>query len=132
MGGSSGSSATGNVSGGSGCVSGGVGIVVGGRGTVAGGSGCVVVVVVVEVVVVEEVVEVVVVSGIVVVVVLVVVVVDSPLVVNASSGTIDHPSLLMFQASIRQDEPPFSYINRFRLASPALMSICPDSIQVQP
>jgi hypothetical protein len=105
---------------------------VGGGGTVAGGGGCVVVVVVVEVVVVEEVVEVVVVSGIVVVVVLVVVVVDSPLVVNASSGTIDHPSLLMFQASIRQDEPPFSYINRFRLASPALMSICPDSIQVQP
>jgi hypothetical protein len=121
------------VAGGSGCVSGGAGIVVGGGGTVAGGGGCVVVVVVVEVVVVEEVVEVVVVSGIVVVVVvLVVVVVDSPLVVNASSGTIDHPSLLMFQASIRHVEPPFSYINRFRLASPALMSICPDSIQVQP
>ena len=67
-----------------------------------------------------------------VVVVLVVVVVDSPLVVNASSGTIDHPSLLIFHASIRHVEPPFSYINRFRLAAPALMSICPDSIQEQP
>jgi hypothetical protein len=59
---------------------------------------------------------VVVVSGIVVVVVvvvvLVVVVVDSPLVVNASSGTIAHPSLLMFQASIRQVFPPFSYIHK--------------------
>ncbi len=82
---------------------------------------------------------VVVVSGIVVVVVvvlvvvvLVVVVVDSPLVVNASSGTIDHPSLLIFHASIRQDAPPFSYMNKLRLASPALMSICPDSIQLQP
>ena len=62
-----------------------------------------------------------------VVVVLVVVVVDSPLVVNASSGTIDQPVSSMFHASIRQVEPPFSYMNRLRLASPALMSICPDS-----
>ena len=61
---------------------------------------------------------VVVVSGIVVVVVvlvvvvLVVVVVGVPLVVNASSGTIDHPSLLIFQASIRHVPPPFSYIHK--------------------
>jgi hypothetical protein len=69
-----------------------------------------VVVVVVLVVVVSGIVVVVVV--VLVVVVLVVVVVDSPLVVNASSGTIDHPSLLIFHASIRHVEPPFSYIHK--------------------
>jgi hypothetical protein len=53
-------------------------------------------VVVVEDVVVEDVVE---------------VVCKTPLVVNAESGTIAQPSSSIFQASIRQDAPPFSYIN---------------------
>jgi len=53
-------------------------------------------VVVVEDVVVEDVVE---------------VVCETPLVVNAESGTIAQPVLLMFHASIRQVFPPFSYIH---------------------
>jgi hypothetical protein len=59
------------------------------------------VVVVVEDVVVEDV----------VVEVVVEVVCETPLVVNAESGTIAQPSSSMFHASIRQDAPPFSYIN---------------------
>ena len=39
------------------------------------------------------------------------VVCETPLVVNAESGTIAQPSSSIFQASIRQDAPPFSYIN---------------------
>jgi hypothetical protein len=53
-------------------------------------------VVVVEDVVVEDVVE---------------VVCETPLVVNAESGTIAQPSSLMFQAKSMQAEPPFSYIH---------------------
>jgi hypothetical protein len=47
----------------------------------------------------------------VVVEVVVEVVCETPLVVNAKSGTIAQPSSSIFQASIRQDAPPFSYIN---------------------
>jgi hypothetical protein len=51
--------------------------------------------------------------GVVVVVVgeVVVVVVGAPVVVNASSGTISHPAPLIFQTSIMQVDPPFSYIH---------------------
>jgi len=69
-----------------------------------------VVVVVVEVEVEVEVeVVVVVVEVEVEVVVLVLVVEDSELLVNASSGTMAQPVLLIFHASIRQVEPPCSY-----------------------
>jgi len=46
-----------------------------------------------------------------VVVVVDVVVVGEVVVVNAESGTIAQPVLLMFHASIRQVFPPFSYIH---------------------
>ena len=57
---------------------------------------------------------VVVVSGnvlVVVVVVAVVVVVGLLVVVNAESGTIAQPSSSMFQTSMMQVDPPFSYIH---------------------
>ena len=71
----------------------------------------VVLVVVVLVVVVVVVGKVVVVDEDVVVEDVVEVVCETPLVVNAESGTIAQPVLLMFHASIRQVFPPFSYIH---------------------
>ena len=55
-----------------------------------------------------------------------------PFAVNAESGTISKPSLSMFQASIRHEPPPFSYIQTSSGKTSALMSISPDSIHVQP
>ena len=85
--------------------------------------------VVVDVELVEEEV-VVVVSGIVVVVVVVVLVVVVEVVVvvvvvvvavwvNAESGTMTQPVLLIFHASIRQVAPPFSYIHTVKALLPA-------------
>jgi len=71
----------------------------------------VLVVVVLVVVVVVVVGKVVVVDEDVVVEDVVEVVCETPLVVNAESGTIAQPVLLMFHASIRQVFPPFSYIH---------------------
>ena len=96
----------------------------------------VVVVVVGGRVVVDEVV--VVVSGRVVVVlvvvvdvVVVVVVVGEVVVVNASSGTITQPELLIFQASIMQVSPPFSYIHNSKGWLPDSISSGPDSVAEQ-
>jgi hypothetical protein len=61
------------------------------------------------------------------------VVVDTAgLVVNASSGTISQPASSMFQANIRHDDPPFSYINKLSGTLAASRVRFPDIVQVQP
>jgi len=82
-------------------------------------------VVVVLVVVVDVVVVVVVVGEV------VVVVVGAPFVVNASSGTISQPAPLIFQASIMQVSPPFSYIYSSKGWLPDCISNGPDSVAAQ-
>jgi len=74
-------------------------------------------VVVVEDVVVEDVVE---------------VVCETALVVNAESGTISQPVLLMFHASIMQVPPPFSYIHNSSGTLSASSCSGPDSVAEQP
>ena len=88
---------------------------------VVGGRVVVVVVVVVVLVVVD----------VDVVVVDVVVVAGAPFVVNASSGTISQPAPLIFQASIMQVSPPFSYIHSSKGWLPDCISNGPDSVAAQ-
>jgi hypothetical protein len=68
-----------------------------------------------------------------------VVVVDSSVVVEAtglvlkaSSGTISQLPSSIFQANIRHDDPPFSYINNSSGRLPGSRPRLPDIVQVQP
>jgi hypothetical protein len=53
-------------------------------------------------------------------------------IVNASSGTIDQSPSSIFQTSIRQVPPPFSYMNNSSGTLSAFRSSGPDIVQVQP